>query len=92
MIPPDEALRIVLDHTPRLEAVEVPLIDAVGACLAEPVAGDLDLPPFDKSAMDGYAVRAADVARAGGVDGGGGTPRGGRAEPRRLSPALARRS
>jgi len=62
MIPPDEALRIVLDHTPRLEAVEVPLIDAVGACLAEPVAGDLDLPPFDKSAMDGYAVRAGDVA------------------------------
>lgn len=62
MMPPDEALRIVLEHTPRLEAVEVPLIDAVGACLAEPVASDIDLPPFDKSAMDGYAVRAGDVA------------------------------
>ncbi|HUU93851.1 MAG TPA: molybdopterin molybdenumtransferase MoeA, partial [Phycisphaerae bacterium] len=62
MIAPDEALAIVLENTPRLEAVEVPLIEAVGACLAEPVASDLDLPPFDKSSMDGYAVRAGDVA------------------------------
>jgi len=63
MISPDEALAIVLDKTPRLDAVEVPLIDALGASLAEPVASDIDLPPFDKSAMDGYAVRAGDVAR-----------------------------
>ena len=62
MIAPGEALAIVLRNTPRLEAVEVPLLEAVGACLAEPVASDLDLPPFDKSAMDGYAVRAGDVA------------------------------
>jgi len=58
---PDEALAIVLDHTPRLEAVEVPLVEAVGARLAEPVASDIDLPPFDKSAMDGYAARARDL-------------------------------
>ncbi len=64
MITPNEALRIVLEKTPRLETVEAPLLDAVGACLAQPVASDIDLPPFDKSAMDGYAVRAADVAAA----------------------------
>ncbi len=62
MITPEEALRTILEHTPRLEAVEVPLLDAVGACLAEPVASDLDLPPFDKSAMDGFAARADDLA------------------------------
>ena len=61
MISPEEALRIVLRETPRLEPVEVPLAEAAGAVLAEPVASDLDLPPFDKSARDGYAVRADDV-------------------------------
>ncbi len=62
MITPEEALARVLAHTPRLEAVEVPLAEAVGTVLAEPVASDVDLPPFDKSAMDGYAVRSADLA------------------------------
>jgi len=61
MISPDEALRRVLEHTPRLEAVEASVPEAVGAVLAEPVASDVDLPPFDKSAMDGYAARAADL-------------------------------
>jgi len=62
VISPHEALEIVLRESPRLEPVLVPLADAVGAVLAEPVAADMDLPPFDKSAMDGCAVRAADVA------------------------------
>jgi len=63
MIEPQEALRIVLEKSPRLEAVEVPLPEADGAVLDESVASDADLPPFDKSAMDGYAVRSADLAR-----------------------------
>jgi len=63
MMEPAEALRIVLEKTPRLEAVEVPLPEADGAVLDESVASDSDLPPFDKSAMDGYAVRSADLAR-----------------------------
>jgi molybdopterin molybdotransferase len=63
MVTPDEALRIVLEKTSILEAVEVPLAEAVGAVLAEAVTSDMDLPPFDKSAMDGYAVRGEDVAR-----------------------------
>ncbi len=63
MIEPQEALQIVLEKSPQLEAVEVPLPEADGAVLAEPVVSDSDLPPFDKSAMDGYAVRSADLAR-----------------------------
>jgi len=62
MISTQEALRLVLEHTPRLEAVEAPVPEAVGCVLAEPVASDMDLPPFDKSAMDGYAARASDLA------------------------------
>ncbi|MCX6525730.1 MAG: molybdopterin molybdenumtransferase MoeA, partial [Actinobacteria bacterium] len=37
------------------------LRDCVGAVVAEPILATVDLPPFDNSAMDGYAVRAADV-------------------------------
>src|SRR5688572_7870578 len=64
MLPVEDALRIVLDHTPRLEAEEVELADAPGRILAEDVRADADMPPFDRSAMDGYAVRASDVAGA----------------------------
>jgi len=63
MISPHEALQIVLAEARRLEAVLVPLADALGGVLAEAAVADSDLPPFNKSAMDGYAVRAADVAR-----------------------------
>lgn len=42
----------------------VPLSDALGRILARRVLSPLDVPPFDNSAMDGYAVRAADVANA----------------------------
>ncbi|MBE3098277.1 MAG: molybdopterin molybdotransferase MoeA [Planctomycetes bacterium] len=63
MIGPQEALEIVLRHASRLEAVLVPLAEAAGCVLAERAESDIDLPPFDKSAMDGYSVRAADVGR-----------------------------
>jgi len=62
MIPFDEAVRITLDHVPRLEATRVPLHAALGLVLAEPIASDVDMPPFDKSAMDGFAVVASDLA------------------------------
>jgi molybdopterin molybdotransferase len=64
MIPVDAALEIVLRHTPSLGAEEVPLAEALGRVLAEDVSADADMPPFDRSAMDGYAVRASDLARA----------------------------
>lgn len=56
-----EAQRTVLRHVRRLPAERVPVGRALGRVLAEPVVSLLDLPPWDNSAMDGYAVRAADV-------------------------------
>ena len=64
MISVSEAFAIVLDHTPVLGLEDVPLGEALGRVLAEEVRADTDLPPFDRSAMDGYAVRAQDVEGA----------------------------
>ncbi|MDQ1560355.1 MAG: molybdopterin molybdotransferase [Pyrinomonadaceae bacterium] len=64
MIPVPEAIRIVLEQTPRLPAEEVALDAARGRVLAEDVIADSDLPPFDRAMMDGYAVRAADTVGA----------------------------
>jgi len=64
MIPVEEALEIVLREAPALPFEEVALDDALSRVLAEDVASDSDLPPFDRAAMDGYALRAEDVAAA----------------------------
>jgi molybdenum cofactor synthesis domain-containing protein len=56
-----EAVRLVLENTPRLPVTRAPLIDAQGLALAENVRARFDSPPFDNSAVDGYAVRSADV-------------------------------
>src|SRR5713226_2517110 len=64
MIPVNEAINIVLQHSPKLEVESVALGDALGRVLAEDIVADSDLPPFDRAQMDGYAVRAADVANA----------------------------
>jgi len=57
-----EALARVTQGLEPLDAERVPLEQARGRVLAEDVAAGLTQPPFDASAMDGYAVRAADVA------------------------------
>ncbi|HVS80350.1 MAG TPA: gephyrin-like molybdotransferase Glp [Pyrinomonadaceae bacterium] len=62
MITVNEAINIVLQHTPKLELEAAALADAMGRVLAEDIIADSDLPPFDRAQMDGYAVRAADVA------------------------------
>ena len=64
MIPVGEALEIVLAHTPVLPSDEVDLPESVGRVLAEDVRSDVEMPPFDRAAMDGYAVRAEDAAKA----------------------------
>ncbi|MGH7572944.1 MAG: molybdopterin molybdotransferase MoeA, partial [Gemmatimonadota bacterium] len=56
-----EAQRAILRYAPRLPTERVAVGQALGRVLAEPVISRLDLPPWDNSAMDGYAVRAADV-------------------------------
>ena len=57
----DEARRSVLERVERLSAESVRLEDAHGRVLAEDTAATVDLPPFDSSAMDGFAVRSTDT-------------------------------
>ena len=57
----EEALALVLERVRPLEAEELPLADAAGRVLAEDARSVVDLPPFPASAMDGFALRAADV-------------------------------
>jgi molybdopterin molybdotransferase len=72
----DEALAAILGPIAPLDAERAPLQDAAGRVAAEDAAAAVDLPPFDRSAMDGYAVRSADTAHgvalrlAGGVAAG----------------------
>ncbi len=61
MIELKEALRIVLDSAKPLGVERVGLSDALGRILAEDVVADIDMPPFDKATMDGYACRRADL-------------------------------
>jgi molybdopterin molybdotransferase len=56
----EEARRIILEHVTALETERVPLLASLGRALAEDVCAPWDLPAFSNSAMDGYAVRAAD--------------------------------
>jgi molybdopterin molybdotransferase len=64
MITVEEHRDAVLAAVSRLAVRDVPLAEALGCVLAEDVTAALSVPPFDNSAMDGYAVRAADVASA----------------------------
>lgn len=57
----EEARRIILDHASVLGPERVALLDSIGRVLAFDVAAPRDLPLWDNSAMDGYAVRAKDV-------------------------------
>jgi len=57
-----DARSYVLERCPPLAPGQVPLVDAVGLVLAQPVIAGEHVPPFANSAVDGYAVRSADVA------------------------------
>jgi molybdopterin molybdotransferase len=61
MLTVEEALRAVMGRVAPLPPGSRPLAAALGCELAEDVAADLDLPPFDKALVDGYAVRSADL-------------------------------
>lgn len=64
MLDLETAVAKILAALPAPEPERVPLAEAAGRILVAPVVSSLDLPPFDNSAMDGYAVRAADVLGA----------------------------
>src|SRR5437588_388485 len=63
-----EAQALVIQHVRPLTPQTVPLSSAaLGLVLAEDVASDIDMPPFDKSLMDGLAIRCADLPEGHGV-------------------------
>ncbi len=62
LIPPDEALDIIMRHVRSLESETVSLAACGGRVLAEDLIADQDLPPFAASTMDGFAVIASDVS------------------------------
>jgi len=64
LISVEEALAEILCHVRPLEPERVPVLEAQGRVLAEEILSDINIPPFDNSAMDGYAVRSAEVGSA----------------------------
>ncbi len=63
MLSVSEARSQILAHCGALPAARTLLSpDILGRVLAEPISSDMDVPPFDKATMDGYAVRSADLA------------------------------
>jgi molybdopterin molybdotransferase len=60
----EEALERILSYVTLLEPEERPILDALGQVAAEDVVSAIDIPPHDNTAMDGYAVRAADTSGA----------------------------
>ncbi|MBW2523305.1 MAG: molybdopterin molybdotransferase MoeA [Deltaproteobacteria bacterium] len=63
LLDPDRAIELVLEHTPVGEVITVPIDQALGRCLAEPLVAATSQPPFARALMDGFAVRAADAGR-----------------------------
>jgi len=61
MIPVSKAIQIVTNETKPLGTETVKLARSIGRVLAEDIVADTDLPPFNRSQMDGFAVRAGDV-------------------------------
>jgi molybdopterin molybdotransferase len=64
MISVEEALERILSYVSTLEAEDKPILEALGQVLAEDAVSGMDIPPLDNTAMDGYAVRAADTRGA----------------------------
>jgi molybdopterin molybdotransferase len=64
LISVENALSQILEHVRPLEPDHVPILEVLGRVLSQEIVSDIEIPPFDNSAMDGYAVRAADVAAA----------------------------
>jgi len=61
----DQARKLILDSVKPLDPINLPLHDALNMVASEPANAGLDLPSFDNSAMDGYAVRSVECTDAG---------------------------
>ncbi|MCC6741059.1 MAG: molybdopterin molybdotransferase MoeA [Planctomycetia bacterium] len=58
-----DAYDVIMSHLPAPTVEKVPLMRSLGLVIAEDVTADIDLPPWDRSAMDGYAVRSSDLLK-----------------------------
>ena len=65
LVPRIEAIKLINENINPINRVEnIPLIEGIGRVLAEDVIADFNVPPFDRSSMDGYAVKAGDTIDA----------------------------
>ncbi|MCZ6776306.1 MAG: molybdopterin molybdenumtransferase MoeA, partial [Ignavibacteria bacterium] len=64
MILASDATKIILGSVQQLPSVELNFREVLGLVCAEDVVADLDVPSFDRSAMDGYAIRWEDIKEA----------------------------
>lgn len=64
MISVEEALEKVLSYADTLGEKRVPILDAIGQVLAEDVISDINVPPRDNAAMDGYAIQSSETMGA----------------------------
>ena len=66
LLPVEDAERMIRERVVPVAEVETAVLGAaLGRVIAQDVVAPLDLPPFDNSAVDGYAVRHADLAQHG---------------------------
>jgi molybdopterin molybdotransferase len=63
LLDPEAARAAILGPIVALDAIDVPIAAAIGGVLAAPAHAVVDLPPFDRSSMDGFAVRAGETLR-----------------------------
>jgi molybdopterin molybdotransferase len=61
----EQAFEKILSYAPVLEPEQAPILDTLGQVLAEDIFSDINIPPLDNAAMDGYAIRARDTVGAG---------------------------
>ncbi|MDX1683193.1 MAG: molybdopterin molybdotransferase MoeA [Phycisphaeraceae bacterium] len=87
LIPYPDALDRMLAHCPVLDTRRVELEAAAGRCLREPICADRDQPPFNRSAMDGFAVVADQITPGEPIPVVGEVPAGG--DPASVTEALA---
>jgi len=63
MVDPDLALEIIRNIKHRPQQEEIPITEALGRVLAQEIRSTIDSPPFNKAAMDGYAVSRGDKSK-----------------------------
>lgn len=65
LITPKQASRLILENLPQISTIQCPLDKCAGRILLEAIVADRPFPPFNRSMMDGYAIRASDIDASG---------------------------